>query len=348
MIMIIFHHFAIHGGFEYESTTLSIPRFWYNLIFMGGKIGVNLFVLITGYFLIENTATSTNLRKIIKLWGQLLFYSVILYIGREIIVKDFSIRKFLKCFTPITTRKWWFASTYFVLYLIHPYLNLLLHSMEKKTYQRYLLLLLFCWCVIPTFFQKEFEGNNLLWFITLYSLSGYLKLFGLNQSLSNHSGRLTVIFFILTYVFSIGFTILGTKWEIFVPFITDIYDMNQLTTLLISVCMFTAFSNIKVKYNKWINLISSATFGVYLIHDNGNIRPLLWEKVFHNAGYQDSIILIPYSFAAVIIVFAICSLIELLRQMTIERIYMRIVNRTVENVSLAIQKAGQFLQKLIF
>lgn len=38
--------------------------------------------------------------------------------------------------------EWWFASTYFVLFLIHPYLNLLLHAMDKGAYQRYLLLLI--------------------------------------------------------------------------------------------------------------------------------------------------------------------------------------------------------------
>lgn len=37
MLMIVFHHFAIHGGFNWETTELTIPHFWYNLIVMGVK-----------------------------------------------------------------------------------------------------------------------------------------------------------------------------------------------------------------------------------------------------------------------------------------------------------------------
>ena len=53
MIMIVFHHFAVHGGFDFGAS-LSPTHFWYNFILMGGKIGVNVFVLISGYYLIDN------------------------------------------------------------------------------------------------------------------------------------------------------------------------------------------------------------------------------------------------------------------------------------------------------
>ena len=51
MIMIVFHHLACHSSFLLDG--LSIGRLWINLISIGGKIGVSLFVLITGYFMIE-------------------------------------------------------------------------------------------------------------------------------------------------------------------------------------------------------------------------------------------------------------------------------------------------------
>lgn len=36
MLMIIFHHFAVHGNFSWDNATLSVPRFWYDFIIMGG------------------------------------------------------------------------------------------------------------------------------------------------------------------------------------------------------------------------------------------------------------------------------------------------------------------------
>lgn len=348
MLMIVFHHFAIHGGFVFESTTLSIPRFWYNFIIMGGKIGVNLFVLISGYFLAQSTTTRINLCKLLKLWGQVFFYSVIIYIGSVICTNSVSIRPFFRYSMPITRTVWWFASTYFVLYLIHPYINLLLHSMDKLTYQCFLSLILFSWCVIPTILNVAFESNNLLWFITLYSLAGYLKTYGLNTSLSSHSGVLAVVLTILMYASSAAFTILGARWQFFSPYITYFYGMKHFLTLSVSVCLFMAFANMKIKFNKWINLISSATFGVYLIHDSEIIRPLLWNTVFHNASYQNSVMLIPYSVAVVIIVYVFCTLIDLLRQILIERVYMRFINQNVGQLSLIVPKMGSFLQRTFF
>lgn len=54
MVMIMFHHFAYYSGFEYNLSSISTPYLWYNFIIMGGKIGVNIFVLISGYFLIDD------------------------------------------------------------------------------------------------------------------------------------------------------------------------------------------------------------------------------------------------------------------------------------------------------
>lgn len=44
----------------------------YNLFRWGGKIGVNVFVLISGYFLI--IAPKIKISKVIKLWLQIAFY----------------------------------------------------------------------------------------------------------------------------------------------------------------------------------------------------------------------------------------------------------------------------------
>lgn len=348
MVMIVFHHFAIHGGFTFENTALSIPGFWYNFILMGGKIGVNLFVLISGYFLSQSTATGIRLAKVLRLWGQVFFYSVILHGVSVVYADNTSVQSFLACLTPISSRVWWFASTYFVLYLIHPYINLLLRTLDRKAYQRLLVLLLFCWCVIPTVLASDFESNYLLWFMTLYALAGYLRMYGLSRSISGHLGLLTAVFVALSYASGIVFTILGAKWPILTEKKFYFYEMNKLPTLAISVCLFMLFANANVKYSKWINRISSATFGVYLIHDYWVMRPLLWYTVFHNASCQDSILLIPYSIAVVFIVFASCTLFDLLRQATVERVYLRFVNRNTEKISSLLQRITGLLQRTLF
>lgn len=54
MILIIMHHYAVHGGFDLLNTELDLNRIWIQILSIGGKIGVNCFVLITGYFMINS------------------------------------------------------------------------------------------------------------------------------------------------------------------------------------------------------------------------------------------------------------------------------------------------------
>ena len=348
MIMIVFHHFAVHGGFSF-GTTLSIPRLWYNFIIMGGKIGVDIFALISGYFLINNESKTLDINKIIKFIGQVFFYSVGIFIVCRLTgVIDWSAKSFIKAVFPITFSKWWFASTYFVLYLMHPYLNKLLHSIEKSIYQRLLLLLVVCWSIIPTFTTSSFQSNSLLWFVTLYSIAGYIRLYGLNVKFTTkHYFLFYLICSALTYSSSVIFTILGSKWDIFAQHTTYFYGQEKLTILSISLCLFMCFSTLKMNYHKWINTMASATFGVYLIHDNDIIRKLLWLDWFRNAEYQDSLLLIPYSIFVVAVVYIVCSTIDLLRRYIIEIPCMKIVKRYSHKVIAPLENLTSVLMDLI-
>ena len=215
--MIAFHHFAVHGGFDWQSTGATIPHLWYNFILMGGKIGVDVFVLISGYFLINSNGSIFDFKRILKFWGQVVFYSVGIYIvSCAFGVSGFRIKPFIKAFFPITFSSWWFASTYFVLYIVHPFLNKLLHEIDQKLYQSLLVMLVILWSVIPTFTTSSYQGNSLLWFITLYAIAGYARLYGFNSKLtSKHYFVLWAIFSILTYASSVIFTFMGERWDIF-------------------------------------------------------------------------------------------------------------------------------------
>ena len=68
IIMIIFHHIAVHGNFSNPDVTSYL---FIVLMQMGGKIGVNIFILISGYFLIKSE--KIKIKKILKLWGQMFF-----------------------------------------------------------------------------------------------------------------------------------------------------------------------------------------------------------------------------------------------------------------------------------
>ncbi len=344
MIMIIFHHFAVHWWFSF-SNEFSIPRLRWNLIAIWWKIWVDVFVLISWYFLIQRTEKLFDLKKILKLYWQIFFYSISIFIV-FFFLKESSINwtELIKAIFPISTSSWWFVSTYFVLFLIHPFLNKFLLGLKQQTYKNFIIFSLILFSLIPTFLPFFWWWWNLLWFMVLYALSWYIKLYWINVNITaKQYFYLFCICFILTYLTSFIFTLLSTKFNFFNLWITYFYGQDKISILLISLFLFMIFEKKDIKYNKYINLIASSTFWIYLIHDSSYVREFLRTTTFKNATFQNSITLIPYSIIVVFWVFMICSMIDLARKFLIEKYYMKFINKNENKIS---NKISQSFYKL--
>lgn len=135
----------------------------------------------------------------------------------------------------------------------------------------------------------------------------------------------------LTFCLGLFLDILGTKFLFFNTYVNFwyLYDMQHLPMLLISFLMFLGFLKINIGYNRIINIISSAVFGVYLIHDNSYVRPFLWKTIFNNSWFKSNIF-IPYSIIVIALVFITCTAIELLRIYVLEKHYMKSMNKVAK------------------
>lgn len=349
MLMIVFHHFALYGGFDFANT-ISLNHFWYNLIISGGKIGVILFVFISGYFLIDDPNPYISLKKVIHFWMPVIFYSVAGYLifllaGRV----TFNVKSFISFLFPITFSQWWFASAYFVLYLIHPFLNKMLLRLSKTEFQYALILMVVLWSIIPTLTTKEFQSNSLVWFVVLYSIAAYIKIYGLRPNWScRHYFLAWLILSLLTYLTSVLFMLLGKKWMFFAEHEVYFYGLQKFSTLLIALSLFMGFVTLDVKQCKFVNLISSATFGVYLIHEHALVRNWLWITLCHAYDFQNSGWLILFSIAIVICVFISCVVIDLFRQYVLHIPFMKLFDKTISKLQGLLTKFIDFLRRTIF
>lgn len=70
----------------------------------------------------------------------------------------------------------------------------------------------------------------------------------------------------------------------------------------------------KIAKSEFINLLTSTTFGIYLIHDNYLIRSFVWNDLLNVTQYFNSNLIYIMSILSILLVFFICSLIELLRR----------------------------------
>lgn len=276
MIVIIAHHFELYT--EYR-TTSNINLIIYSL----GNLGVNIFVIISGYFLITS---KFSIKKLLKLWLQIIFYSIgIMLILNVLHITNTTPKQFIKSFLPVTYGNYWFASTYVILYLIYPYLNKLVNNISKITYRNLLVILAFIFSILYSIMYKSSNlisgvGGELVWFVFLYLLAGYIRLYGIKFLENKKRNIILTIVFTLLY-----FTLLCVSQYIYSKFgrlghiATYYMKMNSIFLLAIGIGTFYIFKNMNPRQSKIVNSIAGVTFAVYLIHEHELFRMPIWNFV---------------------------------------------------------------------
>ncbi len=319
MALIVMSHFAVHTGLIYDGKLPYYTRFWSRLLSMGGKLGVNCFVLISGFFLSRNTRF--DVKKLLVFYAKIIFFSVVISAVFYFAGKAKANEAFLQTtFMPIVYARWWFATTYFVLFLLHPFLNKMLAALSKREFLILIAIVTVIWSVIPTLTNQTMELNSLLWFIALYVIAAYVRI---------HDVRLkSGVCFLLAGLFALA--TYGTLIYMDLNKLTEFgrngtyyYDQQRLPMLAIAFFLFLGFKNRKSVSSKAVNVVASGMFGVYLLHDNSLVRAFLWKESFPFWDYAYSPLLIPYSLGVCAGVFAVCTLLSLAYTYGVERPVLR-------------------------
>ena len=316
---IISFHCAWEGGFEYP--VFCFNKFLVESFHMLGELGVNLFILISGYHMICGTF---KWKKLFALLLEVQFYNwlcVFLCVCFGTLTLDK--RTVFTNFFPIAEYKYWFATVYILLYLFSPYINRLLLSLSKKQFRNLLLLCLGIFCIFPTFYgalkndtETLFYYNRFIWLLIVYMIGAYIRRYPPVKYVSplKWLGVSALIFAFM----EISIYIL----EHFQPFFQKIgivggnyfWRPNTIPLAALSVSLFLCFRFLKVKPLKAVNLLASTTFGIYLLHD-GQLNFYMWQVLLKAPEYTFSpklILFIP-SCALLIFVTGVC--VDFLRQL---------------------------------
>lgn len=349
MLFIVISHYCVHNGVVKYSLPIGLNRF---LLEIGtlGNIGVIIFTLITGYFMVEKDIKDIfNLRKILRFIFEVLFYSLGIYIifillGRE----EFSIINFVKSMFPITFKQYWFATAYFVLYLLSPFLNKFINSVSKNYFFFLNMILFIIFSLINTFSMQDFYGNQLVQMIMFYLMGAYLrKYYNVPTKKQIKYNKLCLIAASLLIICSIILIdLLGLKINSFSRYSTYFLSRTSPLAIIFSICLFNIFSWGKPFCSKIINMVASSAFGIYLIHDNNRVRKLLWVNLLHVADYVSSNVFILHLFGSVILVFGVCSIISLLRNIVFEKFVFKFIDKKIVNIQLFLEKKFSTLKKI--
>lgn len=200
---------------------------------------------------------------------------------------------------------------------------------------------------MPTLTTKYFESNDLLWFIFLYLIAAYIKLWHMKTMMTAKKYFLVAISgTLMTFLTVTAFDLMGMKVPIFFEHANYFYGGQRVPTLIISISIFLGFKDLRIRSSKWINLLSSATFGVYLIHSHAVIADFLGERIFGNQLYSNKIVIIPYSMCVITMVYIICTGIELVRIHILESRYMKLIYKIEPRINCAMNSIIIKFQKI--
>lgn len=316
MLLIIAHHYVVNSGlFQLmESTELTANSAFLYLWGMWGKIGINCFVLITGYFMCRSEAT---VRKFFKLLLEVVFYSSCIYLLFVAAGKiAFHPATFLLDVLPVTSVSDGFTSAFLLFYPLIPFLNALIRNLGGRSHLCLIGLCLFIYTflyMVPLF---EVHYNYVSWFAVLYLIAAYLRLHP--HPRYDRNLRFWTAAMAGSVALSAASIFLLHRLGKFAYWL--VVDSNAVMAVAVAVSAFMVFKNLDLRYSKTINAIGASTFGIFLIHTNSEtMRHWIWYDLLDNKAFFDHPLLWLHAVASVILVFGCCLIIDQLRIFAVER-----------------------------
>lgn len=316
MFSIVIYHCMCHGiGSDY-AFDLQLPVSLFNFTFSDfilviGSIAVNLYVLVSGYFLVN---AKFKVSRIIRTWVSAFFYSVVITtLFLLLSLEPWSIVTLGKSFFPLSTDAYWFVSQYIGLLILSPFLAMLVRQLSYRQYVALLIGMgLMVLSVIPDFpLGKRFSishGNSVWSFVYLFFIAGFIRL---------HLKRIPMGKLVVTVL---GLALLTMVSEMILGIHNGVghllwFNYNGIL-LFLSVAVFVFIRQQQIpETGIWSLMVKVApyTFGVYLIHDHLLMRDWIW-KTLSMTSYANQWIYVLAVMVVCVLIFAICILIDTVRK----------------------------------
>lgn len=333
MFLVVAHHYVVNSGinelFDFSKPVSANTLFlqWWG---MWGKTAINAFVLITGYFMCSSRLT---MRRIFKLYLEVQFYLTVgffalVLIGYERISID-GIANLLVW--PLMGLNRGFTASFMVFYAFIPLYNIIIGRLSCKALFFWTSMLVGIYVIPYTFLGNHQVFNYMGWYIALYFTGAFLRVWGRGWMEKNRICIPLLSFAIGGALFSswlYGWNVLH-KWPNVqlkcIGTVLGVAESCSLMAFIIGVLMFLVFKNLRIPYNRFINGVASTTFGILLAHTfSGGMRRFLWRDVVDAAGHYsraetagDSIVV--FTIMTVCSIFALCSAVDYLRIILLER-----------------------------
>lgn len=328
MLVIVAHHYIVNSGViqcivSTPPHSLQINRFnvYFALVFgWGGKTAINVFILITGYFMCRQPF---KWRKVVFLALEIVLYRWLIYgIFLASGYESFNLKEFIKTVLVLPYDfGLGFSSSFVGLYVLVPFINKLLSTLEKKELEKLICVLLVFFTGFSTFlFNTSFEYIG--WYVTVYLIGSYLRLYEMNWMSSRRiTGLLCACSLAFSWLSVICIRFLAEKMNRNLPYYYLVADSNKVLAIATAISLFLLFKNINIGSNRLINKFSASTFGVLMIHASSDtMRRWLWQDVCKNTFAFATNSFIFHAVFCTLAVYIVCVSIDMVRKFFTDRI----------------------------
>ena len=299
MILIIFHHYCVHGGLQNADVLLGNELVSIIGIIVG-KAASNTFALITGFFLFKYRF---KIQKVIKLYFEVLFYAILVSIIMIILLGKAYAKNIIYEIFPISLNVNWFITAYIVILFLIPLIRPALDKLTKLEYLKILFFLGLGISIIPS--------------IASIFLNIGIEPFGKVISKFNICILKKKIYDIISILIML---------LVFNPI--NYISSNQIGSVVVAILLFDLFRKMNIKNNKIITFFSSSCLGVLLLHDNIFFNEQIWMYIFKTQYYYNAptITLLKHILLCIISIFLIGSVIDFIRRKIEDKVINKVLN----------------------
>ena len=236
-------------------------------VWMGGyaiiSIGVNLFIMISGYLLLDKTEEAIVFfkKRILNILPLFLVFNIIyIYFGKIPIMPVLKGKA-------ISASHFWYIYMILGLYLLTPWLQKVLKYAEKET-----LFVVFLWflCNILNPYLRYFNLAEIPF--SNFPLTGFIGYYILGYFVKKYDNKVKRTSFILIIViYALGFLLsfLSTKYVLAVTGkrVSDFFDKNSLGTFIMTLSFFVFWCKFNFsKRDRIIKIVADSTYFAFLVH----------------------------------------------------------------------------------
>lgn len=289
MLMILTLHICNQGGVldNLKAGSASYYSAW--LIESFCYCAVNCYAIITGFVMYEPSKSNFKYSGIIPLWLQVFYYSAAITLLFAVFIPEkLSYVEIIKGFTPLISNQYWYFTAYFGMFFFIPFFNMLIDRLDKHQFLTLLSTLFVVFSFLPYTFSPGSDlfntnsGYSTLWLAVLYFAGAFIKRFGLLFELKRRTyALLFVLFSVIPCISPFVYVASNMKNPDIINELEQViysYDYTSPFTVISAISLFMFFKDIDIKsriLSCIIKLMSSVSFGVYLIH----VHPLVFSYI---------------------------------------------------------------------